>query len=194
MKILVSGFEKFDGLEENPSQILVESLHGVESIILPVTFKECFQKLKEKIEQCQPDIVICTGLAGIRDEITPERIAINLIEARIPDNEGNQPIGEKISANGPDGLFATIPIKKMAEVAARTGVKASVSNTAGTYVCNFLMYKVLEFTKDKNIKSGFIHIPPLDKISLEKTKVAFQEMLKVVSLYDDTEFNTGTEC
>ena len=149
MKILVSGFEAFDGLEINPSQQLVEALSDVETIVLPVTFKDSFDVLKNKIDEIKPDYVICTGLASIRDEITPERIAINLIEARIPDNSGAQPIGEKIIPDGPDGLFASLPIKNMAKACNDAGVNASVSNTAGTYVCNYLMYQVIDYGNQK---------------------------------------------
>ena len=207
MKILLSGFGAFDTFKENPSSMVLSLLKNedlpfdLETVLLPVSFDKCFEVLKEKINSTKPDAVIGMGLAGIRDEITPERVAINLIEARIPDNEGQQPLGKKVVEGGSDGLFTSLPIKAMVKAATDLDYKASVSNTAGTYICNYLMFKIIHYTNQQNILGGFIHLPPTIEMNKEKgmkledIKKALTTMLSTLDQPDnELSINSGSEC
>lgn len=169
-KILITGFEPFDGLAINPSAQLLEYLVNytfdfeLSTILLPVSFPRAFPLLKSKIDEFVPNVVIMTGLAKNRREITPEKIAINFINARNSDNEGNQPRMQKIDENGIDGLFSTLPLEEMISFAKTHSLPVSFSFTAGTYVCNDLFYKTLAYTQGTTIKTGFIHLPATEEI------------------------------
>lgn len=163
-KILLSGFEAFDEHKDNSSQIMVElfsksQLKGIElkTVILPVTFSSSFEVLKKEIDSFKPDFIVSLGLAGNRKAIELEKVAINLIHTRGTDNEGVSLQDKTIEEGGETGIFATLPIAQMREVVAPFPVKMSFS--AGTYVCNFLMYKTLSYTKGSTMKAGFIHLP-----------------------------------
>ena len=164
-KILVTGFEAFDKSALNPSAEIVKALkgHDLVTAILPVVFGQASSKLKELIELHKPTAVLCLGLAVGRSEITPERIAINLDDARIADNEGNQPLGQRIIAYGPDGHFSTLPIEKMVASMKAAGIPASISLSAGTFVCNHIFYVLQDYLKESNIPSGFMHVPLMDE-------------------------------
>ena len=164
-KILVTGFEAFDKSALNPSAEIVKALKGDDLVtaILPVVFGQASSKLKELIELHKPTAVLCLGLAVGRSEITPERIAINLDDARIADNAGNQPLEQKIMADGPDGHFSTIPIEKMVTSMKAAGIPASISLSAGTFVCNHIFYVLQDYLKNSSIKSGFMHVPLMDE-------------------------------
>ena len=164
-KILVTGFEAFDKSAINPSAEIVKTLKGNDLVtaILPVVFGQASSKLKGLIDLHKPRSVLCLGLAVGRSEITPERIAINLDDARIADNEGNQPLKQRIIANGPDGYFSTLPIEKMVESMKAAGIPASISLSAGTFVCNHIFYVLQDYLKDSSIKSGFMHVPLMDE-------------------------------
>ena len=164
-KILVTGFEAFDKSALNPSAEIVKALKGDDLVtaILPVVFGQASSKLKELIELHKPTAVLCLGLAVGRSEITPERIAINLDDARIADNAGNQPLEQRIIADGPDGYFSTLPIEKMVASMKAAGVPASISLSAGTFVCNHIFYVLQDYLKDSSIKSGFMHVPLMDE-------------------------------
>lgn len=167
MKILVTGFEPFGGESINPSleavKLLDNNIAGAEIVkaSIPVVFGKSVEKLEEYIKKENPDVVICVGQAGGRFEISVERVAINLDDARIADNDGNQPVDEKIFRDGESAYFASIPIKAMVEEMKRGSVPAAVSNTAGTYVCNHIMYGLLYLIDKKypNMRGGFIHVP-----------------------------------
>ena len=165
MKILVSGFEAFDGDLFNPSEQLVcdlsEKDHPYElfSVVLPVSFEDSFRQVVAKIKQVNPDVVLGFGLAKTRRVLSVERVAINWMEAQRPDNLGVQPKGERISADGPDGLFSNLPVNSLAQASLEVGVPSAVSNTAGTFVCNSLMYRLIEFCRGNQILSGFVHVP-----------------------------------
>lgn len=167
MKILVTGFEPFGGESINPSleavKLLDNNIAGAEIVkaSIPVVFGKSVEKLEEYIKKENPDVVICVGQAGGRFEISVERVAINLDDARIADNDGNQPVDEKIFKDGESAYFASIPIKAMVEEMKRGSVPAAVSNTAGTYVCNHIMYGLLYLIDKKypNMRGGFIHVP-----------------------------------
>ena len=169
MKVLVTGFQPFGKETMNPSfeavRMLPDEIAGAQIVKeeIPVVFRKGGQAVHEAVRRENPDIVILVGQAGGRAAMTVERVAINCenCPSGFPDNDGNAPQDEKIYADGPDAYFATIPIKAMVKKMMDNGVPASVSNTAGTYVCNDLMYHLLyqlahEFP---NTRGGFIHVP-----------------------------------
>jgi pyroglutamyl-peptidase len=168
-KVLITGFEPFGGERVNPSWEVVKQLNDMElagaRIIarqLPCVFGEALEALNAAIDEVQPVMVLAIGQAGGRTDITLERVAINVDDARIPDNQGKQPIDELIVENGPAAYFSTLPIKAMGGSMREAGIPASVSQTAGTYVCNHVMYGLLHRLNDQQaIKGGFIHIPYL---------------------------------
>lgn len=167
MKVLITGFEPFGGEKLNPSfesiKLLDDTIAGAKIVkaSIPVVFKKSLDKLEELIVNERPDVVICVGQAGGRFDLTVERIAINLDDARIPDNDGNQPVDERIHEDGNNAYFSNLPIKAMVEEMRSEMIPASISNTAGNYVCNHIMYGLLYLVEKKypNIKGGFIHVP-----------------------------------
>ena len=167
MKILITGFEPFGGDAVNPSSeavgLLPDQIDGTDIIkkVLPVVFGDAADQLTEMIRETVPDAVICTGLAAGRKGITPELIAVNIRDARIPDNAGRQPEWEKILSDGPDGLFSTLPIREMTKAMSAAGIPAEISKSAGTYVCNEVMYRLLSFCRKEypGMRAGFIHLP-----------------------------------
>jgi pyroglutamyl-peptidase len=128
---------------------------------VPTAFDTSAEVLLNEISRINPDIVLCVGQAGGRPCLTVERIAINLEDASIPDNKGSQPQDTAIVPGGPDAYFSNLPIKAMVQAMNQSGVPALVSNTAGTFVCNYVMYRLLHFinTQSKAMKGGFIHVP-----------------------------------
>lgn len=166
MKLLLTAFDPFGGETVNPALEAVKKvgvIPGVEIMKLevPTVFHKSIAAVTDAIDSIQPDAVLCVGQAGGRAGLTPERIAINLDDARIPDNEGNQPIDRPIVPEGPAAYFATLPVKAMAEGIRAAGLPASVSNTAGTFVCNHLMYGVLHHLAlhKPQTRAGFLHVP-----------------------------------
>ena len=164
-KILVTGFEPFATSSLNPSGEIVKALIGDDLVtaILPVVFGQASAQLRELIDLHKPTAVLCLGQAEGRSEMTPERIAINLDNARIADNAGNQPLEQRVIANGPDGHFSTLPIEKMVASMKAAGIPASISLSAGTFVCNHIFYVLQDYLKDSSIKSGFMHVPLMDE-------------------------------
>lgn len=155
-------------LDENFTRVKAEkklpaTISGAEIIKLeiPTVFRESLKKIEENIEKHKPDIVICIGQAGGRYGITPERVGINIDDARIEDNKGNQPIDLPIFEDGENAYFSTLPIKAMVKELQEAGIPSSVSNTAGTFVCNHVMYGLMYMIDKKfpNVRGGFIHIP-----------------------------------
>lgn len=167
MKVLLTGFDPFGGDKVNPANEAVkcvsDNVNGVEVVKLevPTVFHKSIDVVAKAIEEEKPDAVLCIGQAGGRFDLTPERVAINLDDARIADNEGNQPIDVKIFEDGEPAYFATLPIKAMVASIRNAGVPSSVSNTAGTFVCNHLMYGVLYTLAKKyqGVRGGFMHVP-----------------------------------
>ena len=164
-KILVTGFEPFATSSLNPSAEIVKALKGDDLVtaILPVVFGQASAQLRELIDLHKPSAVLCLGQAEGRSEMTPERIAINLENARIADNAGNQPLEQRIMADGPDGHFSTLPIEKMVASMKAAGIPASISLSAGTFVCNHIFYVLQDYLKDSSVKSGFMHVPLMDE-------------------------------
>ncbi|MGG7142146.1 pyroglutamyl-peptidase I [Clostridium nigeriense] len=167
MKILITGFDPFGGESINPALEAVKKLpdtilgQEVIKIEIPTVFRKSLEKIEENIQKHNPDVVISIGQAGGRFGITPERVAINMDDARIKDNEGNQPIDISIYEDGEAAYFSNLPIKAMVKEMNDNGIPASVSNTAGTFVCNHVMYGILYLVDKKypNIRGGFIHVP-----------------------------------
>lgn len=176
MKILVTGFDPFGGETINPAietvKRLPDSIAGAEIIKLeiPTVFYKSLQMIDEAIAKYNPDVVLSIGQAGGRTDITVERVGINVDDCRIPDNEGNQIIDGSIYLEGPDAYFVTVPIKAMVQRIQSRNIPASVSNTAGTFVCNHVTYGVCHLiaTKYPGKRSGFIHIPFLPQQVTDK--------------------------
>lgn len=167
MKLLLTAFDPFGGASVNAAleavKLVSDTAAGMEIVKLqvPTAFRTCLAVVTAAIEAEAPDAVLCVGQAGGRCGLTPERVAINLDDAAIPDNEGNQPIDAPIREDGPPAYFATLPVKAMAARIRQAGLPASVSNTAGTFVCNHLMYGLLD-TLDRRfpgVWGGFLHVP-----------------------------------
>ena len=163
--ILVTGFEPFANSSLNPSGEIVKALIGDDLVtaILPVVFGRASAQLRELIDLHKPTAVLCLGQAEGRSVMTPERIAINLDDARIADNDGSQPKEQRIIANGADGYFSTLPIEQMVASMKEAGIPASISLSAGTFVCNHIFYVMQDYLKDSSIKSGFMHVPLMDE-------------------------------
>ncbi len=168
MRLLVTGFEPFDNESINPSKEVLNLLvpeEGIEIVtaVLPVVRFESLKRMEEKINEVKPDLILSIGQAGGRNCLSVERIGINCDDYRIPDAAGNQPCDEKIAEDGPDAYFATLPIRKMTEAASAAGIPAVISDTAGTYVCNHVLYGTLHMCHEKypHIRCGFIHVPYL---------------------------------
>jgi pyroglutamyl-peptidase len=165
--VVLTGFEPFGGDASNPSgdavRLVAERWDGPETLVvdvLPVTFDGAAARLTELIDQHSPEIVIATGLAGGRSGVTPERVAINLRDARIPDNDSAQPLDEPSVLGAPAAYFATLPVKAMAAAIEAAGVPSSVSHSAGTFVCNHVMYTALHTATGRpGVRAGFVHVP-----------------------------------
>ena len=177
MTILVTAFDPFGGEEVNNSMKVLEALPdrvgGAKLIkrILPTVFGLSARLAQEAAEKLRPDAVVCLGQAAGRKAVTPERVAINLMDASRPDNAGNRPEDEPVIPGGPAAYFSTLPVKAMAAAVRESGVPAAVSCTAGTYVCNSLMYAMLHDAAGKrpDLPCGFVHVPgPEDGLSTEE--------------------------
>ena len=174
--VLVTGFDCFGGETINPSweicKRLPREIEGlrVETVMLPCEFRRAIEVVAEAIERHKPAVVISVGQAGGRSRISVERVGINVDDARIPDNAGAQPVDEAIAAGGPPAYFATVPVKAMARAIREAGIPAEVSNTAGTYVCNHVMYGVLHFlaASGHRARAGFIHVPYAESQVIDK--------------------------
>ena len=166
LKVLVSGFEPFGGSHTNPSQLLVkllvqEKIEGasLEAIVLPVEFDRAAELLLHKIRESKPDVVVAFGQAEGRKAITPEKIAINLDNARIPDNSGDQRQNQMIDKDGADGYFTTLPTSEIIAGITNEGIPAELSLSAGAFVCNHVFYQLQKSLKGTKVRSGFVHIP-----------------------------------
>ncbi|CAH1198837.1 MULTISPECIES: pyroglutamyl-peptidase I [Paenibacillus] len=176
--ILLTGFEPFGGDAINPAQKVLEWFEGrsiegysIYAKELPTVFGSSIEQLYEAIDEIKPELVICLGLAAGRPDITVERIAINVDDARIPDNEGNQPPGQPIFPDGPAAYWSTLPIKAMVNAMNEQGIPASVSNTAGTFVCNHVFYGLMHKLEPcgGRVRGGFIHIPMLPEQAVSRS-------------------------
>lgn len=167
MKLLLTAFDPFGGSPVNPAleavKLVADRIGDVEIVKLevPTVFGKSVAAVVARMAEVKPDAVLCIGQAGGRYDLTLERVAINLDDARIPDNEGNQPIDVAIFGDGAPAYFSNLPIKAMVARIREVGLPASVSNTAGTFVCNHLMYGVLYHIAKSypGVKGGFMHVP-----------------------------------
>jgi len=184
-KLLITGFDCFGGAGINPSWEAVKLLPDkiadfeVHKLEIPTVFGLAAQTVLGKAKDLEPDVILCVGQAGGRDAVTPERIAVNIRDARIPDNIGNQPRGEFVAADGPAAYFATVPVMDMAQAIRDAQIPGTVSNSAGAFVCNDTLYCLLHRYNGTDVKVGFIHVPYLPEqgtpsLPLEKTAAALE--------------------
>lgn len=165
--ILVTGFERFGDETFNPSAEIARALHGetiggrtVVGAVLPCVFRTSLPTLRRLLREIGPEIVICIGLAAGRAEITPERVAINVDDARIPDNAGRRPVDVPVVAPGPAAYWSTLPIKAIVQALRRKQIPAAVSQSAGTFVCNHTFYGLMHLLRrSRSVRAGFIHVP-----------------------------------
>ena len=175
-KVLVTGFEPFGGEDINPSweicRDLPEAIGATRIHVLqvPCEFRAAIEVVAGEIERLEPSVVLSLGQAGGRAAMCVERVAINVDDARIGDNAGNAPVDEPVASGGPAAYFATVPVKAMVAAMREAEVPAIVSNTAGTFVCNHLMYGVLHFlaASGRPARAGFVHVPWLDAQALAR--------------------------
>lgn len=166
-KLLITGFDPFGGESINPSWEAVKRLpntvgeYQLYKLQIPTVFGVASKKVLNMAAEIKPDLILCIGQAGGRAAVTPERIAVNIRDARIPDNAGNQPQGESVEPNGPAAYFTTVPVNNMVEYICALQIPATVSNSAGAFVCNDTLYALLHHFNRSNTQVGFIHIPYL---------------------------------
>ena len=179
MKILITGFDPFGGESVNPAleavKLMKDEIAGAKIVKLeiPTVFHKSVEKIHETMKAEKPDVVLSIGQAGGRFGVTPERVAINVDDARIKDNEGNQPIDVPVFADGAPAYFSSLPVKAMVEAIKAKGLPASLSNSAGTFVCNHVMYGVLYYIDKEfpGVRGGFIHVPFITNQVVTKTNV-----------------------
>jgi len=184
-KVLLTGFEPFGTATSNPSGEIVKQISGdnIVTAILPVTYAQSAERLLALIAEHNPDVVICLGQAEGRTQITPEKVAINLDDARLPDNAGVQRSDVKILDGGPDAYFTTLPIKEMVDAAKAAGVAASVSLSAGAFLCNHVFYVAQNNFAGTKVRSGFVHVPLMDSQAPEfpgLPTIPLDQMIKAV--------------
>lgn len=188
-KVLLTGFDPFGEERINPATEAVQSIDGeiiddyeVSTLEVSTVFDKCIQQLKDAIEEVTPDLVICVGQAGGRSDISLERVAINVNDARIPDNDGKQPIDTSVIQSGPSAYWSTLPIKAIVESLKNNGIPASVSQTAGTFVCNHIFYGLMHelYTMHPSVRGGFIHIPFLPEQAAAKPGQPSMDLNRII--------------
>ena len=193
--VLVTGFEPFGGEAINPAQEIARNLHGaviaghrVEGALLPCVFGAAIKELLMLLRAYRPVLVICVGQAGGRGAVTPERVAINVDDARIPDNAGAQPVDQPVVRGGPAAYFSTLPIKAMVDTIRASGLPAEVSQTAGTFVCNHVFYGLMHaLRRRKGVRGGFIHVPYLpEQAKSGQASLPLEDMTAAVALAVET--------
>ena len=188
MKLLLTAFDPFEGERINPAleavKKVADKIGGIEitKLEVPTVFRKSIGLVVAEMDRLRPDFVLCVGQAGGRFEVTPERVAINIDDARIPDNEGNQPISTVIFEDGDNAYFSNLPVKAMVQAIRDVGLPSSVSNTAGTFVCNHLMYGVLYhiYKSCSNMRGGFIHVPYIpEQIASQAASVPYMSLIDI---------------
>lgn len=188
-KLLITGFDAFAKGTVNPSweavKLLPEKIADFEvhKLEIPTVFGLATQKVLEKAEIIRPDVILCVGQAGGRASVTPERIAVNIRDAKIPDNVGNQPVGQFVAEEGPAAYFATVPVTAMAQAIRDAKIPGAVSNSAGAFVCNDTLYGLLHHYAGTEVKVGFIHVPWLPEqgspsLPLAQTAAALEAAIR----------------
>jgi pyroglutamyl-peptidase len=187
--VLVTGFDAFCGERINPSWQVCEQLPKeieglrVETVYVPCEFGRAIEVVAKAIERTHPSLVICLGQAGGRAHLSVERVAINVKDARLEDNAGMKPVDEPVVPDGPPAYFSTLPIKAIVQAMHAAGVPAEVSNSAGTYVCNHLMYGVLHHLYAKSpsrARAGFIHVPYSEEQVIDKPSISAMSVATMV--------------
>ena len=168
-KVLLTGFEPFGNATSNPSGEIVKQISGdnIVTAILPVAYAQSAERLLSLIEEHKPDVVICLGQAEGRTAITPERIAINLDDARLADNQGVLRNDVKILEDGPDAYFSTLPVNEIVAAIKAQGIPAAVSLSAGAFLCNHVFYVAQNKFAGSDVRSGFVHVPLMDSQAAE---------------------------
>lgn len=165
--LLITGFDPFGGASVNPSWEAVSRLpdtvggYRLTKLQIPTVFGLAADTVLTAASRDMPDVILCVGQAGGRDAVTPERVALNIASASICDNAGNRPVEEPIVPDGPDGIFSTVPVRAMADSIAAAGLPGKISNTAGTFVCNDTLYRLLHHYAGTATRVGFLHVPHL---------------------------------
>ena len=188
-RVLVTGFTPFAGESTNPSWEIVKELpdsiagYRIEKLRVPIEFGKAIDIAAVAIDKWQPRVVLCFGQAGGRSRMGVERVAINVDDARIADNGGEQLIGQPIRGNAPAAYFCTVPVKAMVAGMARAGVPSEVSNSAGTFVCNHLIYGVLHHIAGKGYatRAGFIHVPFMETQILDRPNTAALSLATMIT-------------
>lgn len=188
-RLLITGFDPFGGGKINPAWEAVQRLPDVIGDLMlckleiPTVYGKAAARVLDCAEEFQPDVILCVGQAGTRAAVTPERIAVNIRDARIADNAGNQPRGEFVVPGAPAAYFATVPVEKMAHSIENAGLPGTVSNSAGAFVCNDTLYLLLHRYDGTDTKVGFIHVPWLPEqgspsLPLEQTVKALEAAIR----------------
>jgi pyroglutamyl-peptidase len=193
-KILLTGFEPFGGDSLNPSEEIARQLsgsviarHEIAGALLPCVFGAALKELKILVRRHEPALVICTGQAAGRSEITPERVAINVDDARVVDNAGQQPVDKPVIKGGPVAYWSTLPIKAIVQEQRKRGVPAAISQTAGTFVCNHIFYGLMhELRTWPGVRGGFIHLPHLPEQANGGASMPFEQMTTGMRLAIET--------
>ena len=189
-KLLITGFDPFAGAFVNPAWQAVSRLPDtigdfeVHKLQIPTIFGKAAAMVAEEAGRIHPDVILCIGQAGGRDAVTPERIGVNIRDAKITDNEGNMPQGEFIAPDGPAAYFSSVPVAAMAQAIRDAHIPGAVSNSAGAFVCNDTLYSLLHRYAGTPVKVGFIHVPYAPEqgnpnLPLERTAAALEAAIKV---------------
>lgn len=189
-RILLTGFEPFGGETVNPSWLAARALHGrriagarVHAVQLPCVFGDALAALDAALTTVDPVLVLALGQAAGRAELSLERVAINLDDARIADNAGRQPIDEPIVRHGPAAYFSTLPIKAMADAITTAGIPAGISQTAGSFVCNHVFYGLQRRLARSGVRSGFMHVPLLpEQAAAGQPALALDDMVRGIAI------------
>ncbi len=190
--VLISGFEPFGGMPLNPALEVIRALDGTElqglgiirTVKVPVVLAKCIVTVASAIRDYEPDAVLMVGLAPGRTGIMPERVAINVDDFRLVDNEGNQIVDQPVIKDGPVAYFSTLPIKAMVQEMRQAGIPSAVSNSAGTFVCNHLFYGVMHELRDRDIRAGFIHVPllPEQAVKSDEPSMALEQVIQGLTI------------
>lgn len=190
-RLLITGFDAFGEQDVNPSWLAVQALPDqvgdfeLCKLQIPTIFGTAAKAVLEAAEALQPHVILCVGQAGGRAAVTPERIAVNIRDARILDNAGNQPAGEAVAPDGPAAYFTTVPVKEMAQAIRDARIPGTVSNSAGAFVCNDVLYSLLHHYAGTDTRVGFIHVPYIPRqgspsLPLEQTAAALKAAIQVL--------------
>ena len=188
-KLLITGFDPFGGASINPAWEAVKLLPDtiadfeVHKLEIPTVFGLAAEKVLEKAAEIQPDVILCIGQAGGRGSVTPERIGVNIRDAKISDNAGNQPVGQFVAEEGPAAYFSTVPVMAMSDAIRAADLPGQVSNSAGAFVCNDTLYGLLHHYAGTEVKVGFIHVPWLPEqgspsLELARTAAALEAAIR----------------